>query len=357
MVAWPRCLLLEQTTGQPPKATRRWRAFPRLIQTGQLAPPTQTSCLFTFLSWFLGIVSILPSARSATSEELYLPDNPADSVIGQIAYTTVREGDTLLDIARMFDLGHDQIIVANPGVNRWIPSPGSEVLLPHRYILPPGRREGLVLNLAELRLYYFPAGGNSVFTYPVSIGDLDWKTPLGRTKIARKDRNPAWFPPQSIRAEHLEEGEELPPMIAGGDPDNPLGQLALRLGIKGYLIHGTDERRSFGIGMRVSHGCIRMYPEDIQELFDKVAVNTPVRIIDEPIKIGWKDELLYLEVHRPLELDDAELNPQISFEELVRLLRKHLLESDEIDQREALRAFSLGNGIPIGVALRQTWHG
>lgn len=295
-------------------------------------------------------------ARPATPEELRLPDTPSDSVIGHIAYTTVHDGDTLLDIARMFDLGHDQIIAANPGVNRWIPDPGSEVLLPHRYILPPGRREGIVLNLAELRLYYFPPHNDTVFTYPVSIGDLNWKTPLGTTKVVRKDRNPTWTPPESIRAEHFEEGEELPSVIAGGDPTNPLGLFALRLGIHGYLIHGTDDRRSFGIGMRVSHGCIRMYPEDIEELFHKVSVNIPVRIIDEPVKIGWEHDLLYLEVHRPLESEEAEFTQLPSFQEAIDQLRAHLEEFDVLDQQQVRRTFSLGIGIPTDVGFRRISH-
>lgn len=284
------------------------------------------------------------------SEEFFTPDDPSDSVIGDITFTSARRSDTLLDIARAFDLGHDQIIQANPGLNRWLPPPGADVLLPRRYILPPGPRKGIVINLAELRLYFFPPNSNTVFTYPVSIGDLDWRTPLGTTIIVSKERDPAWFPPESIRAEHFDEGEELPTMIPGGAPDNPLGQYALKLGIKGYLIHGTDERRSFGIGMRVSHGCIRMYPEDIEELFELVKVRTPVRIIDEPIVVGWRDDDLFLAVHRPLDDQEAPYPP--SFQSLLEQLRAALTESAEFDPQEALRVFALGNSIPIRVATR-----
>lgn len=284
------------------------------------------------------------------SEEFFLPDNPSDSVIGDITFTSARRSDTLLDIARAFDLGHDQIIQANPGLNRWLPPPGADVLLPRRYILPPGPRKGIVINLAELRLYFFPSNSNTVFTYPVSIGDLDWRTPLGTTIIVSKERDPAWFPPESIRAEHIDEGEELPTMIPGGAPDNPLGQYALKLGIKGYLIHGTDERRSFGIGMRVSHGCIRMYPEDIEELFQLVNVRTPVRIIDEPIAVGWRDDDLFLAVHRSLDDQEAPYPP--NFQSLLEQLRAALTVSAEFDPQEALRVFALGNSIPIRVAIR-----
>jgi L,D-transpeptidase ErfK/SrfK len=264
---------------------------------------------------------IISCALEAQCERFPL-ESPEISVVGAIRQTHARGDDTLIDIAREFDLGYDQIVSANPDVNRWIPGEGTVVTLPSKYILPGAVRKGLVLNIAELRLYYYPAAAKGstpdVLTYPVSIGRMDWRTPLGITKVVRKERDPVWRPPPSIRAEHAREGEELPNFIAGGDPTNPLGRFALRLGIPSYLIHGVDERKAFGIGMRVTHGCIRMYPEDIEELFGLVPANTQVTIVDEPIKIGRLGDRVFLSVHQPLDEGVGEvihhLSTQMRFE-------------------------------------------
>ena len=191
---------------------------------------------------------------------------------------------------------------ANPDVDTWLPGEGTEVILPTRYVLPPGERRGLILNLAEYRLYYFPEPAANepavVMTYPISIGRMDWETPLGRTSVVAKVTNPSWYPPASVRAEHEADGDPLPRIVPPG-PDNPLGKHAMRLGLPGYLIHGTN--RPAGVGMRVTHGCIRLFPEDISFLFDKISIDTPVRIINEPVKIGWDGDELVVEVHRTLE--------------------------------------------------------
>jgi L,D-transpeptidase ErfK/SrfK len=225
-------------------------------------------------------------------------------VIGEVEYTRVRPGDTLLDIARRHNLGQDEILLANPAVDRWLPGEGTAILLPRRYIIPKAERTGLILNVAEMRLYYFPKPGLGkvpvVTTHPVSIGRMDWRTPLGNTQVVAKQRNPAWYPPPSLKKEAAASGEALPDVVNPG-PDNPLGRYAVRLAIPGYLIHGTN--KPYGVGMRVTHGCVRMYPEDIETLFDVVTVGTPVQIINQPIKVGWLDGTLYLEVHPPLAED------------------------------------------------------
>ncbi len=230
-----------------------------------------------------------------------LPPDGFD-VIGALSTVTARYEDTLVDIARRHGLGYQDIVRANPGVNVWLPGEGTEVILPTRFVLPPGPRKGLVLNLAEYRMYYFPEPGDGkpayVFTYPMSIGRMDWETPLGRTTIIAMAKNPAWYPPQSVRDEHAADGDPLPRVVPPG-PANPLGSRAMRLGIPGYLIHGTN--KPAGVGMRVSHGCVRMFPEDIEFLFRHVRVNTPVRIINAPVKIGWDGESLVAEVHPLLE--------------------------------------------------------
>ncbi len=223
------------------------------------------------------------------------------SVIGELQASAVRQGETLLDIARRHDLGYEEIMAANPGLDPWLPAVGARVLLPTQYILPDGPREGIVVNLPELRLYYYPpaqAGKpREVITYPVGIGAEGKSIPLATTKIIEKKEQPSWVVPESILAEHAAEGEILPRVVPPG-PDNPLGDFALRLGLPSYLIHGTN--RPFSVGMRVSHGCLRMYPEDIKTLFPLVAMNSTVRIVDQPYKAGWHNNILYLEAHHPL---------------------------------------------------------
>jgi L,D-transpeptidase ErfK/SrfK len=146
-------------------------------------------------------------------------------------------------------------------------------------------------------------------TFPISVGRMDWKTPLGLTRVVGKQKNPSWVPPASIRAEHAFDGEELPRIVPAG-PDNPLGAYALRLGVAGYLIHGTD--KEFGVGMRVTHGCMRLLPEHIEALFRLVPVGTPVRLMNQPIKLGWGPDGLYLEAHPPLEEDEQEVEIRIA---------------------------------------------
>ena len=286
----------------------------------------------------------------AEGEELLLPTSRRESVIGELRYTLAWRGDSLLDIARAFDIGHDEIILANPSLNRWLPRVGAEVVIPSLYVLPAGDRRGIVLNLAELRLYYFPADKQIVHTFPVSIGDYDWRTPQGATKVVSKQENPAWYPPKSIREEHAEAGEELPPMIPGGDPENPLGRFALRLGIPGYLIHGTDQRRAFGIGMRVSHGCIRLYPEDMERLYSMVPVGTPVRIVDQPIKAGLRGDQLFLEVHQPLIEEGVGSTERLETHQIVEELRPFIQEGLEIDLDRVVAAWRRADGVPVSVS-------
>ncbi|MDH4107484.1 MAG: L,D-transpeptidase family protein [Gammaproteobacteria bacterium] len=264
----------------------------------------------------LFLTSLLWTLPLAVNAEIYeLPPDGSD-VIGGVSTILARHDDTLLDIARRHGLGYEDIVRANPDVDVWLPGEGTEVVLPTRYIIPSGPRRGVVLNLAEYRMYYFPepaAGERAVvMTYPMSIGRMDWATPLGRTRVVAKVRNPAWYPPESVRAEHAAEGDILPRVVPPG-PKNPLGARAMRLDIPGYLIHGTN--RPDGVGMRVTHGCIRMFPEDIEFLFEQVPVNTPVRIVNEPIKLGWDGENLVMEAHRQLEsspiIDEDNMSPVV----------------------------------------------
>ncbi len=255
-----------------------------------------------FRHYILTPMLLLLGLPFAALAEVYEMPADGNDVVGALTTVAARADDTLLDIARRHGLGYEDIVRANPDVDTWLPGEGTEVVLPTRFILPPGPRIGIVLNLAEYRMYYFPTPKADetavVMTYPMSIGRMDWETPLGRTSIISKVRNPSWYPPESIRAEHAADGRPLPRIVPAG-PDNPLGQYAMRLGLPGYLIHGTN--RPAGVGMRVTHGCVRMFPEDIGFLFGQVKVNTPVRIINEPVKMGWDNDELVVEVHRTLE--------------------------------------------------------
>ncbi len=256
---------------------------------------------FSRISWLSAAAIIGTLFCGSSRAEIYeLPPEGVD-VVGAVSTITARYEDTLVDIARRHGLGFEDIVRANPEVNIWVPGEGTEIVLPTRFVLPAGERRGIILNLAEYRMYYFPepkAGQPAyVMTYPMSIGRMDWETPLGRTTVISKMRNPSWYVPQSVLDEHKENGNPLPRIVPPG-PENPLGAHAMRLGLPGYLIHSTN--RPAGVGMRVTHGCIRMFPEDIEFLFSQVATNAPVRIINEPVKIGWDGEQLVMEAHPTL---------------------------------------------------------
>lgn len=244
-----------------------------------------------------------------------------DGLIGKEVRINAGRKDTLIDIGRKNGFGYDEISAANPGIDPWMPADGSTVILPHVHILPDAPREGIVINTAEMRLYYYPKATNTVETYPVSIGRTDWNTPLVTTRIARKMANPAWYPPASIRKEHLQKGDPLPSVVPPG-PDNPLGKYALYLGIPGYLLHGTNNE--YGIGMQVTHGCMRLYAPDIERLFQKVPVGTPVRIVNQPYKVGWHEGVLYVEVHS-LE-EGASAHQKSSPTTLNQLVQQHAQE-------------------------------
>jgi L,D-transpeptidase ErfK/SrfK len=195
-----------------------------------------------------------------------LTEGNLTQVIGRDAHIKTRYTDTLYDLARTYGVGSEEIIRANPHVDPWLPGAGTAIVIPGRRILPPGPRDGIVVNIPEHRLYYYPKPtkhqGPVVITYPVSIGRMDWRTPLGETQIIEKIRHPSWYPPLSIREEHQRNGNPLPAAVPPG-PNDPLGDFALRLDIRpgDYLIHGTND--PIAVGMPVTHGCIRLYPEDI----------------------------------------------------------------------------------------------
>lgn len=249
------------------------------------------------LRYVIAIIGgLLFTSSYATTFDL---DDENTRVVGHNLIVYSHEEDTLLDIARQFDLGYSEIVNANPGLDPWLPGGGQRVLVPNRFILPDAPKKGIVINLAEMRLYYYPkpqkGQRQQVITHPIGVGREGWTTPLGKTRIIQKKKDPTWTPPASILAEHLEKGDPLPKVVPAG-PDNPLGAYAMRLAMPGYLLHGTN--RPYGVGLRVSHGCIRLFPEDIEHLFGLVPVNTPVEILYQPYKAALDDGHLYLEAHK-----------------------------------------------------------
>ncbi|WP_206046776.1 L,D-transpeptidase family protein [Mangrovimicrobium sediminis] len=295
------------------------------------------------------LLSLSLLAARAGAASFPLPE-PEDDLVGAVAVIPARPQDTLVDIARHNDVGQDAIVLANPTVDRWLPGAGTPVVLPLQFILPATPYRGVVLNLPEMRLYFYPEPAAEqraeVITYPVSIGRMDWATPLGETRINTRDRDPSWRPPASIRAEHAAQGDPLPAVVPPG-PDNPLGRYALRLAMPGYLLHGTN--KPFGVGMRVSHGCIRLLPEDIEDLFERVAVGTPVRIVNQPVKAGWLDGVLYLEVHPPLE--EESWQPQTLREQaLAAIAVAQLGRPARLDQTALDRALAAPSGMPVAIS-------
>lgn len=231
--------------------------------------------------------ALLASDTTALEQARYrLPDQ--GNMIGKSYTVEARHQDTLMDLAREHNLGYQEIVRANPDVSIWLPGEGTEVVIPRRFILPQEERRGIVINLAEMRLYYYPEPREGepamVETYPIGIGREGFDTPLGVTETTMSIKDPAWYPPESVQREAEARGETAPRVVPPG-PDNPLGQHAILLGMPGYLIHGTN--RPDGIGMRASRGCIRMFPEDVASIFGRVPVGTKVNIIDAPVKLGF----------------------------------------------------------------------
>ncbi len=296
------------------------------------------------VSWYVGF-GLQPAAAATFPLPL-----PSTQLVGQVTYVTASYEDTLLDIARRHGLGYQEVVLANPAVDPWLPGEGTKVLLPTRYLLPATPQEGIVINRAEMRLYYYPKSRSgavtNVITHPVGIGRVEWETPLAVTSVTAKVVDPTWYPPASIRAEHAEAENPLPSAVPPG-PDNPLGRFAMSLGLAGYLIHGSN--KSYGVGMKVSHGCIRLYPEDIEALFASVPIGTPVRIVNQPFKTGWAENVLYLEVH-PTE-DDAKQPAMQDLTSLVRILVAATQEHSQyaVNWERAEQIALKPSGIPLAV--------
>jgi L,D-transpeptidase ErfK/SrfK len=240
----------------------------------------------------------IPLVDTVEQHEFAIPKG--DDVVGRVAFMGIEKGDTLPDVARHFGLGVNGVNAANPGVDTWAPKPGERVLLPLSFILPDTPRKGIVINLAAMRLFQFKGGSElpTVLTCPIGIGTVERPTPMGQMYIQRKAVKPVWHVPASIAKDHREKGDPLPAKVLPG-PDNPLGEYALYLSKSTYLIHGTNKPAS--IGLRATNGCIRLYPEDIQKLFESAPIKTPVNIVNQPYLTGKCNGMLYMEAHEPFE--------------------------------------------------------
>ncbi len=267
-------------------------------------------------------------------------DGSGDSVFGSVTTYTLEPGESLIEVARKFDLGYNEIAAANPGLDPFVPGEGSTAAIPNSWILPDVRtHEGIVINLSELRLYFFYQVGRAKFirTFPIGIGSEGNETPTGQFAVIEKIVQPSWHVPESIK----EEKPYLPAVVPPG-PKNPLGSHAMRLSLPSILIHGTN--KPWGVGRRVSHGCIRLYPEDIPVLFSSAPKGVKVTIVRQPVKAGLKGERVYLEVHGEDGRSDSEL-----FSEAVSVLtRKRLL--GRVDTEKIHRAVEEKKGMPVDIS-------
>jgi L,D-transpeptidase ErfK/SrfK len=267
-----------------------------------------------------------------------------DDVIGRLAVIRLEKGDTLPDIARHFSLGINEISVANPGVDVWVPEAGGRIMLPLSFILPDALRKGIVINLAAMRLFQFKGDRKSlaVSTYPIGIGSTERPTPMGQMYVERKMIRPTWHVPASISEDHRKKGDPLPAKVLPG-PQNPLGEYALYLNKSSYLIHGTNKPSS--IGLKATNGCIRLYPEDVKKLYENTPVNTPVCIINQPYLIGQRNGVVYMEVHAPLEDSDV-----VELEKIYAKLRNIEKKSARtLDWRKVEEALAEARGIPVPI--------
>lgn len=287
----------------------------------------------------------LSSPVFATSYEL---PPEGSSIVGRTQFHQIQQGESMADIAKQYDVGFLALMAANQGVDPFLPSVDYVLTIPTQVILPDVEREGVVINLAELRLYYFVPEQNLVHIFPVGIGRIGRDTPEMVTKISQKRPNPTWTPPTSIRKEYAAKGIELPAVVPAG-PENPLGEYALRLahGAGDYLIHGTN--KDFGIGMRVSAGCIRMSPQDIEWLFSQVKLGEKVTVINAPVKVSLEpDRSVYIEAHEPLTRSDGSKKILGIPEELVWWLQA--MEQSEAKARAVILA---QNGLPVEIVSPQ----
>lgn len=298
---------------------------------------------FTPTLLLLSLFLVTPSLTQALTFRL-----TGDDVVGDVLKIKTKYEDTFVGLGHIYGLGFRQLINANPDVLPWVPGEGTEVTLPLSFILPNNdNREIIILNLPEFRMYHFIPEKHAVRSYAVGIGREGWQTPTTESTEARvtgMTPNPSWTPPVSIRREHAAMGDILPAVVPPG-PDNPLGKYAVKLSLPSYLFHGSNKK--VGVGMRVSHGCIRLYDGDIEELALSSKTGTPVRIINQPVKAGWLKDRVYLEVHPQLEEDKGSA---INYEQIVgAALARRPATAVEIDWDKVAEEARRKSGIPVDI--------
>jgi L,D-transpeptidase ErfK/SrfK len=295
-----------------------------------------------------------PAVPAPEATQRFEIDDDQD-IVGVVQVTKATKEDTLTDIARRFNVGYEEIVRANPGVDPWVPGEGKEVVIPSRFILPNAPRDGLVINIAAMRLFYFEPRKKYekqvVHTYPIGIGKVGWATPLGTTKVVRRQKDPKWTVPASVRAEHRKNGEELPAVVGPG-PENPLGRHAMYLGWPSYLIHGTN--KPAGVGLRSSHGCIRLFPEDIAALFDLAPNGSKVNVVNQPFVFGWDNGQLHLQAFDVLEDDPRDWKKaqvKLLSRSLAERIQKQLKERNEkVDWATVSKLAHEPRGVPVAIS-------
>lgn len=305
---------------------------------------------------FLSTLGLLTAVPVSAAVEAAQPDKVAaqksrftDSYVGEMTSVSAKYEDTLVHIGRDYNVGFVEMRAANPHLDPWIPGAGAKVIVPTMHLLPDAPHQGVVINLSEMRLYHYLTPNKAPITYPIGIGRDGLRTPLGVTKILSKRQNPTWTPTARMR----EEDPTLPAVVQPG-PDNPMGTHALYLGFDVIRIHGTN--KPYGIGRRVSSGCIRMFPEDIGRFYDTVPVGTQVTVVDQPIKAGWIDEKLYLEVHPTqeqatiMEKEGAIPDYQLSERDLGYIMRVAGKDVEKLDWAAIRKVVKERRGYPIAIA-------
>ena len=285
----------------------------------------------------------------------FVLESPGQTVIGDPQVVFATEENTFSLLAREYGLGYDELVAANPDVDPWLPGEGTPVLLPTQYVLPDVPHEGIVLNIATKRLFYFPAPLEGepqvVLTYPIGIGRVGWETPLGHSAVVSKATDPHWWVPASVRKEHEELGDPLPAVVPPG-PDNPLGRHVLKLDLPGYLIHGTNQ--PYGVGMRVSHGCVRLYPENIEVLYGLVGLGESVTIVNEPYLAGLRDGEIYIESHAPLEDDLVSADEHLAgIVEYIETATAGPITQQQLDGLRSVADHPLGVPVRLGSPSRE----
>lgn len=235
---------------------------------------------------------------------LYHMPAPGDDIVGNSYTIKINRGDSVTSVRKRYEVSYHELVEANPRINFNRLRKGQTLVIPVQYILPP-YRTGIVINIPELRLYYFTPDGKFVYTYPIGLGRFDWRTPTATAKVVKKEVYPTWHVPDSIRDYALQKYDKLLPENIPPGPDNPLGKYALYLSKTGYMIHGTND--PLAVGTYISSGCMRMDDDPIETLYENVTIGTPVHIIHHPNKAGWLNNTLFLETHLPVSgYDDDE---------------------------------------------------